>query len=48
MVELYKSGVYVLNGARIVPDTEDAQAILAKKMDRVPTKEEAKKQTISY
>ena len=38
----------VLNGARIVPDTEDAQAILAKKMDRVPTKEEAKKQTISY
>lgn len=48
MVELYKGGAYVLDGTRIVPDTEDAQAILAKEMDRVFAKEEAKKQTISY
>ncbi len=48
MIELYKGGAYVLDGTRIVADSEDAQAILEREMGRVPAKEEARKQTISY
>lgn len=48
MIELYEGGAYVLNGTEIVADTPDAEKILAGKMAVVPTKEEAKKQTISY
>lgn len=48
MIELYKGGAYVLNGAEIIADSADAQAILAGKMAEVPSREEAKKQTIAY
>jgi aconitate hydratase len=48
MIELYSGGAYVLNGTEIVPDSADAPAILAGKMAEVPSKEEAKKQTIAY
>ncbi|MDE7319948.1 MAG: hydratase [Lachnospiraceae bacterium] len=48
MVKLYNGGAYVLNGTEIVPDTAEASAVLAGKMAQVPSKEEAKKQTIAY
>lgn len=48
MITLYDSGAYVLNGTEIVADSADAPAILAGKMAEVPSKEEAKKQTIAY
>lgn len=48
MIELYNGGAYVLNGAEIVADTAEAPAVLAGKMADVPSKEEAKKQTIAY
>ncbi|MCI8585157.1 MAG: hydratase [Lachnospiraceae bacterium] len=48
MIELYNGGAYVLNGTEIVPDTAEAPAVLAGKMAQVPSKEEAKKQTIAY
>lgn len=47
-MELYKGGAYVLNGSEIVADDGNAEAILAGKMADVPSKEEAKKQTIAY
>ena len=48
MVQLYDGGAYVLNGTEIIPDTSDAAKILAGKMGAVPSREEAKKQTIAY
>lgn len=48
MIELYNGGAYVLNGTEIVPDTAEAPAVLAGKLKQVPSKEEAKKQTIAY
>ena len=48
MVQLYDGGAYVLNGTEIIPDASDAAKILAGKMGAVPSKEEAKKQTIAY
>ena len=48
MVQLYDGGAYVLNGTEIIPDTADAAKILAGKMGAVPSREEAKKQTIAY
>lgn len=48
MVKLYNGGAYVLNGTEIVPDTAEVSAVLAGKMAQVPSKEEAKKQTIAY
>lgn len=48
MVELYSGGAYVLNGTEIVPDTAETSAVLAGRMAQVPSKEEAKKQTIAY
>ena len=47
MVQLYDGGAYVLNGTEIIPDTADAAKILAGKMGAVPSKEDAKKQTVS-
>ena len=46
MIKLYDGGAYVLNGMEIVPD--QAAAVLAGKMAQVPSKEEAKRQTIAY
>ena len=48
MVKLYNGGAYVLNGTEIVPDTAEVSAVLAGKMAQVPSKKEAKKQTIAY
>lgn len=48
MIKLYKGGAYVLNGAEIVGDSPEAAGILSSKMAQVPSKEEAKKQTIAY
>ena len=48
MIQLYNGGVYVLNGTEIIPDSPDAQQVLAGKMAEVPSREEAKKQTIAY
>ena len=48
MVQLYDGGAYVLNGTEIIPDTADTTKILAGKMGVVPSREEAKKQTIAY
>ena len=48
MVQLYDGGAYVLNGTEIISDTADAAKILAGKMGAVPSREEAKKQTIAY
>ena len=48
MIKLYNGGAYVLNGTEIIADSADAPAVLASKMAEVPSKEEAKKQTIAY
>lgn len=48
MITLYNSGAYVLNGTEIIADSADAAAILSDKMAEVPSKEEARKQTIAY
>ena len=48
MIQLYNGGAYVLNGSEIIPDSPDAQKVLAGKMAQVPSKEEARKQTIAY
>ncbi len=49
MVQLYKNGVYLLNGAEIIEDNEQAMSILSNKIGAaVPSKEEAAKGTIAY
>lgn len=48
MIELLKSGAYLLNGVEIVPDDGQAQDIVKKKTGRSIGKQEAAKQTIAY
>ena len=48
MIKLLNGGAYVLNGTEIIPDTEEAPAILKSRLGNVPSKEEARKQTIAY
>ena len=49
MVKLLDGGAYLLNGSEIIPDNNDAASILKSKLgDNVPSKEEAKKNTIAY
>jgi aconitate hydratase len=49
MIKLYDSGVYLLNGTEIIEDGATASAALTSKLgERVPTKEEAAKNTIAY
>jgi len=48
MIELYKGGAYVLNGAEIIEDSPEAAKVLSGKVAQVPSREEAKKQTIAY
>ncbi len=48
MIKLYDSGAYVLNGTEVVADTEEGRAALAAKLGTLPTKEEARRQTIAY
>ncbi len=48
MVQLLEGGAYLLNGTEIIPDTRDAQSVLESQLGSVPSKEEARKQTIAY
>ena len=49
MMKLYEGGAYLLNGSEIVADNQDAPAVLKNRLgDRVPSKEEAAKNTIAY
>lgn len=49
MIKLHETGAYLLNGTEIVRDTDDAAAALKSRLgDRVPTKEEAAKNTIAW
>lgn len=49
MIELLKTGAYLLEGSRIVEDTDQGRAELAADPgSRIPSKEEAAKQTIAY
>ena len=49
MIELLKTGAYLLEGSRIVEDTDQGRAELAADPGfRIPSKEEAAKQTIAY
>ena len=48
MVQLLEGGAYLLNGTEIVPDTKDAASVLESQLGSVPSKEDAKKQTIAY
>ena len=48
MIKLLNGGAYVLNGTEIIPDTEETPAILKSRLGNVPSKEEARKQTIAY
>ena len=49
MVKLLDGGAYLLNGNEVIPDNGEAAAVLKSKLgDNVPSKEEAKKNTIAY
>lgn len=49
MVQLYKSGAYLLNSTEIIEDNEHAKDVLGSKLGAaVPSKEEAAKGTIAY
>lgn len=49
MVKLYNNGVYLLNGTELIEDNQECNAILKSKLgDRIPSKEEAAKNTIAY
>ncbi len=47
-IDLSKGGAYLINGMDIVVEEAAAQGALANKVDVVPTKEEAAKNTIAY
>ena len=49
MVKVSEGGAYLLNGAEIVPEGQNAEAILKSKLGEcIPSKEEAAKNTIAY
>ena len=48
MVTMLNTGAYVLNGTEIIADDKDVAALLANKLGKVPSKEEAKCGTIAY
>ena len=48
MIQLFEGGAYLLDGTEIIPDTKDAESVLASRLGKAPSKEEAKKQTIAY
>ena len=49
MIQLFEKGAYLLNGSEIIADGNDQEAILKSKLgDSVPSKEDAKKNTIAY
>lgn len=48
MINLYKNGVYLLNGTELIEDSGDAQAILRQKTGREISREAAKEETMAY
>lgn len=48
MIQLYKNGVYLVNGTELIEDTNETETILNHKLGSVPAKEEAKKHTMAY
>jgi aconitate hydratase len=48
MIQLYKNGAYLLNGAEFIEDGPHAEEALQAKLGRVPAREEAAKETIAY
>lgn len=49
MVTLYEGGAYLLNGTELIPDGADQEPTLKSKLgDKVPTREDAAKNTIAY
>ena len=49
MVKLLDGGAYLLNGNEIIPDNNEAEAVLKSKLgEGAPSKEEARKNTIAY
>jgi aconitate hydratase len=51
MIELFKTGAYVLNGTEIIPDDSEAEAKLRQRgvaLGAIASKEDARKGTISY
>ena len=43
MIKLFDNGAYLLNGTELVEDNAEAGAVLASKLEHVPSKEEAAK-----
>ncbi len=48
MINLMEGGAWLVNGAQIIPDNQEAAAAVAAKTGKAVTKEEARKATISY
>lgn len=48
MIKLHEGGAYLLNQNEIVADGKDVEQVLAAKLGSVPSKEDARKQTIAY
>ncbi|MDD6202616.1 MAG: hydratase [Lachnospiraceae bacterium] len=48
MVELYKGGAYLINGTQLVPDDENAQAVIKAQTGKNVSAQEASKETIAY
>lgn len=48
MIKLHEGGAYLLNQNEIVADGKDVEQVLAAKLGSVPSKADARKQTIAY
>lgn len=48
MINLYKNGIYLVNGTEIIEDGKDAKQIVKKRTGRCVTREEAEQETIAY
>ena len=48
MIKLYNSGAYLIDGAQIIPDNEDAMARVTEATGRQTSPGEAVKETIAY
>jgi len=48
MIQLYKTGTYVLNGTEIIEDDGNADVVITQKTGVAVSKEEAKKETMAY
>ncbi|HOO27490.1 MAG TPA: hydratase, partial [Lachnospiraceae bacterium] len=48
MIKLHEGGAYLIDGAELIPDTEDALAQVAEAVGRDVSQEEAEKNTIAY